>query len=61
MPFVLTIETENAAFGDDGCGAAMEVARILDDVADRLRGMEYEGTCCDTNGNTVGRFDWKEG
>lgn len=47
------IETDNAAFER---GAARECARILKDIAERLRAGETDGRCRDVNGNTVGRW-----
>ncbi len=51
--FTLKIETENAAFAEDG---SSEVARILRDVASRLDRGETDGRVRDANGNTVGDF-----
>lgn len=66
--FKLSFKTGNAAFHDDdddleddgdelteACRA--EIARILRDVADRVRyGTEDRGAIADVNGNTVGTF-----
>jgi hypothetical protein len=51
--FTLTIQTDNAAFGDE---PSYELARILAEVASRVGGGELAGTVRDENGNTVGRF-----
>ena len=57
MKFELTIDCDNAAFEPDVEGAVnFEVARILENVADRLRGPFIDGpfTLLDANGNSVG-------
>ena len=61
--FRLFIDTDHAAFGDDGAARGVEVARILRDVAARI---ETEGdiwdwyqTLFDVNGNDVGRAAFK--
>jgi hypothetical protein len=56
MTFVLTIETDNAAFDDS---PEYEVARILRKIAERVQaeGMPLDGKCIaarDTNGNRCG-------
>jgi hypothetical protein len=48
------IKTDNAAFDDDG--GAVEIARILRNIADRLDQGEREGAAVDANGNKVGEF-----
>ena len=53
--FTLTIETDNAAFGD-GDGRA-EVARILRDIADKVGVWQSYGRCMDSNGNNVGEWE----
>lgn len=60
--FTLTIDTENAAFGDSQLDAEAEVARILRVVAGRLDEAFWadDGTLRDANGNTVGRFVFEE-
>jgi hypothetical protein len=55
--FKLTIETDNAAFTDD---RNEEIARILIEVARKLRNGEEYGACMDYNGNKVGTFDIEE-
>lgn len=49
----LTIETDNAAFGDE---PGVEVAGILRDVANRAENGQTSGTLLDSNGNTVGSW-----
>jgi hypothetical protein len=54
--FTLKIETENAAFGATGNGAA-EIVRILRHVADRMEKQGHMGgKCMDINGNRVGEW-----
>lgn len=55
MRFTLTIECDNAAFADDE--RAMEVARILREVADECDAYDIGARIKlrDLNGNTVGR------
>ena len=60
----LTIDTDNSAFGDTREEAAIEVARILEATARKLRNdPEDYGRCFETlfdlNGNDVGRFGMK--
>lgn len=62
MAFTLTIDTDNAAFGeDDDLDRADEVARILHQLADHLGeavGFLPAGDAVrDINGNTVGRWE----
>jgi hypothetical protein len=54
MAFTLTITTDGAAFVDSG--TEQEVARILQDVAEKLRNGYTEGSPKDYNGNTVGSW-----
>ena len=57
MEFRLTIDCDNAAFGDDEQERADEVARILLDLLHRLT--EESGTAHDSNGNTVGKWSFE--
>jgi hypothetical protein len=53
--FRLTIETDNAAFEDDG-----ELARILRRLADKVDAVPAgwdHGNVMDTNGNNVGEWE----
>jgi len=56
--FILTIDTGNAAFEDNGIST--EIATILADVTQRIRnvGIDYNDPrpVRDSNGNTVGSF-----
>lgn len=62
--FTLTIETDNAAFGerkrkDEVCEEErIEVARILRRTAELLETYS-SGTLRDSNGNTVGKYGFK--
>lgn len=53
---MVTIEftTDNAAFEDD---RAVEIARILRDLADKILLGRTSGPIRDINGNRVGTFD----
>jgi len=51
--FVLTMKTVNAAFDDDGNA---EVARILQDVVERLEEGRVSGSMYDLNGHFVGAW-----
>lgn len=48
------IDTDNDAFAGDG---AEEVARLLEVVAERVRGGQLDGVLSDINGNRCGQFD----
>lgn len=54
--FTLTIETGNAAFGDD---PTSEVAAILTKLARQISYQDQTDTVRDTNGNTVGRWTFE--
>jgi hypothetical protein len=55
MKFSLTVEMDNAAFGDCDQEAAEELARILRKVANRIESNPIEpGAIMDINGNKVG-------
>ena len=62
MRFTLTIDCDNAAFGEMLHERAAEIRRILNDVSERLASDEYtiSGKLRDVNGNTVGRFWFEE-
>lgn len=57
--FIITIITDNDAFGDDDFREAEEVSRILKDLAGKLHmnpAIVYNNpTLRDINGNTVGQ------
>jgi hypothetical protein len=55
--FKLEIKTDNAAFTDD---RNEEIARILIEVARKLRNGEEYGSCMDYNGNKAGTFEIEE-
>jgi hypothetical protein len=64
----VNIKTDNAAFWDADCNdpdqecpeheaaTAYECARILEEVAEKLRNGQYSGCVYDVNGNNVGSF-----
>lgn len=54
----LSIGLSNDAFCDGHSGA--EVSSILRGVAEKVGGGEHEFSVRDTNGNTVGKFEWRE-
>ena len=55
--FNLTIETEGTSFKD---APATETARILRQVADKVKRGTLEGNCVDVNGDKVGEFHFEE-
>ena len=63
--FDLTIDTGNAAFGEDNLERDAEIARILRQLAERLESDPCENLIplFDLNGNRVGEaiFDYKQG
>jgi len=64
MLLTITIEMDNAAFGDDGITRGYEVKRILEEATDRLTDNIQPGDCCplmDINGNAIGLWDVTEG
>jgi hypothetical protein len=62
--FTLSIKTVNAAFhdgSDDSEQAArQEVARILRDVAKHVENGSDGRRLCDSNGNSVGEFNFQD-
>jgi hypothetical protein len=50
------IETKNDAFEDSPCAPYDECARILSEVATKLKNGINEGNLFDYNGNRVGSF-----
>lgn len=61
MRFTMTVDMDNAAFGEDGQGrlsvaGERELARILGNVVGQLESGNAAGTCRDANGNTVGQW-----
>lgn len=64
MKFTLTINCDNAAFGDpddnrhNESTAAIEVSRILRHASVKIRGTGcLGGRVMDVNGNTVGKYE----
>ena len=55
MTFTVSIESSNAAFEDE---PAEEVVRILRHVADQIRDGYVVGAVIDSNGNSVGVFEF---
>ena len=59
MQFKLTIDIKGSALADEDSRGA-EVAMLLEDVADLVR-MDYrEGYLRDSNGNSVGHWEFEE-
>lgn len=54
MKMSMRIDSDNAAFEEDS--GAVEVARLVRQIADRIDQGEREGKLLDLNGNTVGEF-----
>lgn len=55
--FTLTIDTDNAAFGDSPEERREEISRILRDIATTIaRDPWGSGTIWDANGNNVGEY-----
>lgn len=62
MRFTLTIDCDNAAFGETHGERCDQIARILHDAADGLDGNPSDNaTLRDSNGNTVGSYTLTEG
>lgn len=57
MKFQLEFDADNAAFA--GNDWQPETVRILTEVARRVEMGDNSGTIRDSNGNTVGRFEFK--
>lgn len=55
MAFTLRIETDNAAFGNNGDDCRAEVARILRTLATAVY-TDASGSVRDINGNMVGQW-----
>ena len=53
--FKLEFSTDNAAFED-----SLEVVRILERIAQNVKGGDTFGAVKDSNGNTVGRWSLSE-
>lgn len=56
MAISINIETDNAAFGEDNRDVAIEVAKILESIVERILDNECieDMKLRDSNGNTVG-------
>ena len=54
--FRLKIDTDNAAF--DTFNLEFEVARLLRAAAHAFYNGEHQGSLLDSNGNTVGKFEY---
>ena len=55
--FKVKIKIWNAAFDDEG--KAMELSRMLKEVASKIERGFYQGKIKDINGNTVGEYSIK--
>lgn len=58
MDFVLRINCDNDAFGDNALSRDIEVSYILGRIAQSLEDGKSYGTIRDTNGNTVGEYEY---
>ena len=57
MDIKITINTDNAAFHEDGYGVSEEVARILKELANEIGSYGIDDKSLrDINGNTVGHL-----
>lgn len=54
--FEVWIETDNAAFEED---LFVELARLLNEAANKVANGQLKGSLSDINGNKVGGFYWK--
>lgn len=65
MRFILEIQCDNAAFGEDDATRGIELARILRHTANRLAATGFSAgstrKLSDVNGNTVGSFELSDG
>lgn len=61
MRFTLTIDCDNAAFGDDSLERSRQVTMLLDETVGRMEAGNIGGPIRDANGNTVGRFGFDDG
>ena len=55
MKFILEINCDNVAFERS---PEVEVSYILDNISKRVEDGEVEGNVKDTNGDTVGKFEF---
>lgn len=53
---LIIVDTDNDAFGETDETRAAEIARILEDVAGKIRDGHEGGKCMDYNGNSVGNW-----
>ena len=62
MKFTLEIDAGNAAFDPENSGEAMEVARIIRELAAKMEREAHfdfpHGRVVDSNGNRVGQWKW---
>ena len=55
--FELSFSTSNAIFE---AGPEYEIVRILDDISNKVRDGYTSGNIVDLNGNSIGKWAWKE-
>jgi hypothetical protein len=60
MKLTLTMEMDNAAFGDHDYERGDEVGRLLGKVGEKISDGYTEGGLMDYNGNTVGHWEVTE-
>lgn len=58
VSFSFSLSSGNEAFGDYVFEAASETARILSDIAEQIRDGEQSGDARDSNGETVGQWNF---
>ena len=61
MKFTLEIQCDNDSFGQDEISRNVEVSYILDNISRQVEDGKVFGTVKDTNGNTVGKYQYVAG
>lgn len=61
MQFVVTMNVDNACFGEDDAETRAQMsAKILRDIADKIDVDSMEGLIRDDNGNVIGSYAFQE-
>ena len=58
--FTLTINTDNDSFGESQEQNANEIINLLATIIQQLNRGNNQAKIYDSNGNCVGRWEWKE-